>query len=115
MCDLWEAEEEDDVDDGEGEHVSRYHREDHRHERSRQLHGSKTTFLENKASTFSFKSVLASEHDEIFSLVDGGLETTLKAPSSDLALSSPSPPPPPISSDKKGKPENVRQGFANNF
>ena len=40
MCDLWEAEEEDDVDDGEGEHVARDHREDHCHKGSRQLHGS---------------------------------------------------------------------------
>ena len=36
--DLWESEEEDDVDDGEGEHVARDHGEDHRHKGSRQLH-----------------------------------------------------------------------------
>ena len=37
---LGEPEQEDDVDDGEGEHVARDHREDHRHEWSRQLDGS---------------------------------------------------------------------------
>ena len=35
---LRESEEEDDVDDGEGEHVARDHGEDHRHKGSRQLH-----------------------------------------------------------------------------
>ncbi len=37
---LAEAEEDDDVDDGEGEHVSRDHAEHHRHERTRQLDGA---------------------------------------------------------------------------
>ena len=37
---LGEPEQEDDVDDGEGEHVARDHGEDHCHEWSRQLDGS---------------------------------------------------------------------------
>ena len=37
---LGEPEEEDDVDDGEGEHVARDHGEDHCHEWSRQFDGS---------------------------------------------------------------------------
>ena len=37
---LGEAKEEDDVDDGEGEHVSGDHGEDHRNKWTRQLYGS---------------------------------------------------------------------------
>ena len=37
---LGETKQEDDVDDGEGEHVSCDHGEDHRNKRTRQLYGS---------------------------------------------------------------------------